>query len=75
VAVKLLTGDSSGETTYELGDVADDVALLHRRGLGCDLVARVVDGAEKSLHALRAEANFFVCVPPIYHTGTQDINK
>jgi hypothetical protein len=44
--------------------VADDVAVLHHRGLRSDLVARVVDGAKENLHALRAEASFFVRVPP-----------
>ena len=44
--------------------MVDDAAVLHRCGLGAELVARVVDGAENNLHALGAEANFFVRIPP-----------
>ena len=42
----------------------DDAAVLRRRGLGPKQVARVVDGAKNNLHALGAEANFFVRIPP-----------
>jgi len=44
--------------------VVDDAAVLHRCGLGPEQVARVVDGAENNLHALGAETNFFMRVPP-----------
>ena len=44
--------------------MVDDAAVLHRRGLGPEQVAHVVDGAENNLHALGAEANFLMRVPP-----------
>ena len=44
--------------------MVDDAAVLHCRGLDSEEVASVVDGAENNLHALGAEANFFVRVPP-----------
>ena len=44
--------------------MVDDAAVLRRRGLGPKQVARVVDGAENNLHALGAEANFLMRVPP-----------
>ena len=44
--------------------MVDDAAVMRRRGLGPKQVACVVDGAENNLHALGAEANFFMRVPP-----------
>ena len=44
--------------------MVDDAAVLRRRGLGPEQVARVVDGVENNLHALGAEAYFFMSVPP-----------
>lgn len=52
---------------YQLGDMVDDAAVLKRSSLGSQLVVRVVNSMENRFHALGAEANLVMGVPPATH--------